>query len=78
MVHIVSLFILKYITMYVNHIKMFDLISKDIALVFLLFHASVYVLKFSICASKLSLLTGKIWTCGHKNMAFGLKLQGGL
>ena len=34
--------------------------------------------KCSICAPKWSLFTGKIWTYGHKNEAFGLTLQGGL
>ena len=33
---------------------------------------------FPICASKWSSLTGKKWTCVHKNVAFGLTLQGGL
>ena len=33
---------------------------------------------FNLCTSMWSLLTGKIWTCGHKKVAFGLTLLGGL
>ena len=64
--------------MYVNHIKIFDLNSKDVAFGFLLFYASVPAPIFSICTSKWSLLTGKICTCGHKNIACGLALHDGL
>ena len=34
--------------------------------------------KVPICASKWSLFTGKICTCGHRKVVFGLTLQGGL
>ena len=34
--------------------------------------------QFIINGSKWSLFTGKIWTCGHKKVTFGLTLQGGL
>ena len=39
---------------------------------------SVHVPNLSIYTSKWSLLTGKTWTSGHKNVAFGLTVQGGL
>ena len=39
---------------------------------------SIHVPIFLTYVYKWSLLTGKIWTCGHKKVAFGLTLQGGL
>ena len=69
--------ILRYFTMYVNHFKCLILILNILHLVFCYSMLdSVPVPTFSICSSKWSLLTGKIWTCGLKNVAFGLTLQG--
>ena len=56
--------------MYVNHTKMFDSYFQNFPLGFLLSMLySVPMPKCSICVSRLSLLTGKICTCGHKKVA---------
>ena len=65
--------------MYGNYINIFDPNSQYVPLSFCYSMLdSVSAPKFVINGSKWSLFTGKIWTCGHKKVAIGFTLQGGL